>query len=170
MTIIENSLSTIHLLQKGTSWAYWDPLRPSLDGFHRIVGFFFIHQLFLWPLIPLVSFCQLFKSPLVVQCCNVICEWPLIRVIAVTRGVINRGQPHDPGTWVASPTRRLVQPTIFRNIFMGTRMPAKGEKRVMARLYIMYTILLFWIANISWSHIAVMYNRVVFGPIICMVF
>ena len=77
MTIIENSQSTIHLLQKGTSWAYWDPLRPSLDGFHRIVGFFVIHQLFLWPLIPLVSFCQLFKSPLVVQCCNVICEWPL---------------------------------------------------------------------------------------------
>ena len=26
----------------------------------------------------LVSFCQLFKSPLVVQCCNVICEWPHI--------------------------------------------------------------------------------------------
>ena len=26
----------------------------------------------------LVSFCQLFKLPLVVQCCNVICEWPLI--------------------------------------------------------------------------------------------
>ena len=78
MTIIENSQSTIHLLQKGTSWAYWDPLRPSLDGFHRIVGFFVIHQLFLWPLIPLVSFCQLFKSPLVVQCCNVICEWPLM--------------------------------------------------------------------------------------------
>ena len=25
----------------------------------------------------LVSFCQLFKLPLVVQCCNVICEWPL---------------------------------------------------------------------------------------------
>ena len=24
-----------------------------------------------------VSFCQLFKLPLVVQCCNVICEWPL---------------------------------------------------------------------------------------------
>ena len=78
MTIIENSQSTIHLLQKGTSWAYWDPLRPSLDGFHRIVGFFVIHQLFLWPLIPLVSFCQLFKSPLVVQYCNVICEWPHI--------------------------------------------------------------------------------------------
>ena len=77
MTIIENSQSTIHLLQKGTSWAYWDPLRPSLDWFHRIVGFFVIHQLFLWPLIPLISFCQLFKSPLVVQCCNVICEWPL---------------------------------------------------------------------------------------------
>ena len=47
MTIIENSQSTIHLLQKGSSWAYWDPLRPSLDGFHRIVGFFVIHQLFL---------------------------------------------------------------------------------------------------------------------------
>ena len=27
----------------------------------------------------LVSFCQLFKLPLVVQCCNVICEWPLIK-------------------------------------------------------------------------------------------
>ena len=27
----------------------------------------------------LVSFCQLFKLPLVVQCCNVICEWPLSR-------------------------------------------------------------------------------------------
>ena len=26
----------------------------------------------------LVSFCQLFKLPLVVQCCDVICEWPLI--------------------------------------------------------------------------------------------
>ena len=26
----------------------------------------------------LVSFRQLFKFPLVVQCCNVICEWPLI--------------------------------------------------------------------------------------------
>ena len=25
----------------------------------------------------LVSFCQLFKLPLVVQCCDVICEWPL---------------------------------------------------------------------------------------------
>ena len=25
----------------------------------------------------LVSFCQLFKLPLVVHCCNVICEWPL---------------------------------------------------------------------------------------------
>ena len=25
----------------------------------------------------LVSFCQLFRLPLVVQCCNVICEWPL---------------------------------------------------------------------------------------------
>ena len=61
MTIIENSQSTIHLLQKGTSWTYWDPLRPSLDGFHRIVVFFVIHQLFLWPLIPLVSFCQLFN-------------------------------------------------------------------------------------------------------------
>ena len=85
MTIIENSQSTIHLLQKGTSWTYWDPLRPSLDGFHRIVGFFVIHQLFLWPLIPLVSFCQLFKSPLVVQCCNVICEWPLMDCLE-TRG------------------------------------------------------------------------------------
>ena len=62
------------------------------------------------------------------------CTSGVIRVIAVTRGVINRGQPHDPGTWVASHTRRLVQPTIFRNIFMGTRMPAKGVKRVMARL------------------------------------
>ena len=29
-----------------------------------------------WSLI--ISFCQLFKLPLVVQCCNVICEWPLI--------------------------------------------------------------------------------------------
>ena len=90
MTIIENSQSTIHLLQKGTSWAYWDPLRPSLDGFHRIVGFFVIHQLFLWPLIPLVSFCQLFKSPLVVQCCNVICEWPLIQCMQIT---------HSPVSW-----------------------------------------------------------------------
>ena len=27
----------------------------------------------------LVSFRQLFKLPLVVQCCNVICEWPLSR-------------------------------------------------------------------------------------------
>ena len=91
MTIIENSQSTIHLLQKGTSWAYWDPLRPSLDGFHRIVGFFVIHQLFSWPLIPLVSFCQLFKLPLVVQCCNVICEWPLIMTVywsPVTSGSI----------------------------------------------------------------------------------
>ena len=26
----------------------------------------------------LVSFRQLFKLPLVVQCCDVICEWPLI--------------------------------------------------------------------------------------------
>ena len=30
----------------------------------------------------LVSFCQLFKLPLVVQCCNVICEWPL-NIIAI---------------------------------------------------------------------------------------
>ena len=29
----------------------------------------------------LVSFRQLFKFPLVVQCCNVICEWPLINLI-----------------------------------------------------------------------------------------
>ena len=30
----------------------------------------------------LVSFCQLFKLPLVVQCCNVICEWPLSTCLA----------------------------------------------------------------------------------------
>ena len=30
-----------------------------------------------------VSFCQLFKLPLVVKCCDVICEWPLILKIFV---------------------------------------------------------------------------------------
>ena len=29
-----------------------------------------------------VSFCQLFKLPLVVQCCDVICEWPLMKSIS----------------------------------------------------------------------------------------
>ena len=43
----------------------------------RIVGFssFIIFSDDPWSL--LVSFCQLFKLPLVVQCCDVICEWPL---------------------------------------------------------------------------------------------
>ena len=31
----------------------------------------------------LVSFCQLFKLPLVVQCCNIICEWPLICLLSL---------------------------------------------------------------------------------------
>ena len=35
----------------------------------------------------LVSFCQLFKLSLVVQCCNVICEWPLCDVQALDAGV-----------------------------------------------------------------------------------
>ena len=46
-----------------------DPLK-SLDFSSFII--FFDDP---WSL--LVSFCQLFKLPLVVQCCNVICEWPL---------------------------------------------------------------------------------------------
>ena len=50
--IIENAQSTIHLPQKGSSWAWWDPLRPDFDGFSRIVGFFIIHHLFWWPLVP----------------------------------------------------------------------------------------------------------------------
>ena len=40
------------VLQKGSSWALWDPLRPVLDEFPQIVGFFIIHHLFWWPLVP----------------------------------------------------------------------------------------------------------------------
>ena len=46
----------------------------------------------------------------------------------MTRGVINRGQPHDPGTWVASHTRRLVQPTIFRNNIYENKDAGQGSE------------------------------------------
>ena len=38
----------------------------------------------------LVSFRQLFKLPLVVQCCDVICEWPLIEILFDLK-MIHRG-------------------------------------------------------------------------------
>ena len=50
--IIENAQSIIHLPQKGSNWALWDPLGPFLDGSPRILGFFIIHHLFWWPLVP----------------------------------------------------------------------------------------------------------------------
>ena len=40
---------TESVLQKGSSWY---PLRPDLDGFSWIIGFFIIHHLFWWPLVP----------------------------------------------------------------------------------------------------------------------
>ena len=43
------------------------------------------------------------------------CTSGVIRVIAVTRGVINRGQPHDPGTWVASHTEVSAANNIYEN-------------------------------------------------------
>ena len=72
------------------------------------------------------------------------CTSGVIRVIAVTRGVINRGQPHDPGTWVASHTRRLVQPTIFRNNIYENKDAGQGSEEGNGQidiitLYIMYT-------------------------------
>ena len=48
-----------------------------MDGFPKILGFFIIHHISDDPWSLLVSFRQLFKLPLlVVQCCDVICEWP----------------------------------------------------------------------------------------------
>ena len=44
---------------------------------------FIIFSDYPWSL--LVSFGQLFKLPLVVQCCNVICEWPLTAVLSANR-------------------------------------------------------------------------------------
>ena len=38
----------------------------------------------------LVSFCQLFKLLLVVQCCNVICEWPLKPYYTMLRSPVSR--------------------------------------------------------------------------------
>ena len=50
--IIENTQSTIHVPQKESSWAQWDPLWSFLDGFPWIVGYFIIHHLFWWLLVP----------------------------------------------------------------------------------------------------------------------
>ena len=46
----------------------------------------------------LVSFRQLFKLPMVVQCCNVICEWPLTHYIRISRSASQTNiSYHGPG-------------------------------------------------------------------------
>ena len=49
----------------------------------------------------LISFCQLFKLPLVVQCCNVICEWPLMCIW--TSCLHQKKLGYGWGIWFANP-------------------------------------------------------------------
>ena len=58
----------------------------------------------------LVSFCQLFKLPLVVQCCNVICEWPLIWELPSHSSLVpglRRAEPHMLSVGVVVVVKRL---------------------------------------------------------------